>query len=218
MALRMKRKMLWVSLTAALCTSATPGLVTANDGTNGPPPKDTKPDAPQALTERERWLFDRIEQLEKRVAQLESQSNSSAAMTDRSKKADKGSGSGGMVAASPSEALADLALVSNNPAAPLITGQAMEKGKTGAANPSASEPFAFADFTLLNGNSRTKDTPYATTFFTPEVRADVDYNYSFNHPKDDTIGGSSEVFRHGEVQVTQLGVGGDFHYGNVRGR
>src|SRR6516162_6960033 len=97
MVLGMKRKMLWVSLTAALCTSATPGLVTANDGTNGPPPKDTKPDAPQALTERERWLFDRIEQLEKRVAQLESQSNSSAAMTDRSKKADKGSGSGGMV-------------------------------------------------------------------------------------------------------------------------
>jgi len=36
--------------------------------------------------------------------------------------------------------------------------------------------------------------------FTPEIRADVDYNYSFNHPKDDTIGGSSEVFRHGEVK------------------
>jgi hypothetical protein len=79
MVLGMKRKMLWVSLTAALCTSATPGLVTANDGTNGPPPKDTKPDAPQALTERERWLLDRIEQLEKGVAQLESQSNSPAA-------------------------------------------------------------------------------------------------------------------------------------------
>jgi hypothetical protein len=46
----------------------------------------------------------------------------------------------------------------------------------------------------------------------------VGYNYSFNHPKDDTIGGSSEVFRHGEVQVTQFGVGGDFHYDHVRGR
>src|SRR5438128_1328057 len=48
--------------------------------------------------------------------------------------------------------------------------------------------------------------------------ADVDYNYSFSHPKDDTIGGSSEVFRHGEVQVTHLGVGGDVHYDNVRAR
>jgi hypothetical protein len=35
---------------------------------------------------------------------------------------------------------------------------------------------------------------------------------------DDTISGSSEVFRSGEFQVTQLGVGGDFHYDNVRGR
>jgi hypothetical protein len=81
-----------------------------------------------------------------------------------------------------------------------------------------SEPFAFADFTWLNGNPRTKDTPYATKFFTPEVRADVDYVYDFRHPQDDTIGGSSEIFRANEVQVTQLGVGGDFHYDNVRAR
>ena len=81
-----------------------------------------------------------------------------------------------------------------------------------------SEPFAFADFTWLNGNARTKDTPYATQFFTPEIRADVNYTYDFRHPEDDTIGGSSEVFRAGEVQLTQLGVGGDFHYDNVRAR
>ena len=81
-----------------------------------------------------------------------------------------------------------------------------------------STPFAFADFTWLNGNSRTKDTPYATKFFTPEIRADVNYVYDFRHPKDDTIGGSSEIFRSSEVQLTQLGVGGDFHYDNVRAR
>ncbi len=57
-----------------------------------------------------------------------------------------------------------------------------------------------------------------TKFYTPEIRADVDYIYDFNHPKDNTIGGSSEVFRANEVQVTQLGVGGDFHYDNVRAR
>ena len=57
-----------------------------------------------------------------------------------------------------------------------------------------------------------------TKFFTPEIRADVDYIYDYNHPADHTIGGSSEVFRPSEVQVTQLGVGGDFHWENVRAR
>jgi hypothetical protein len=92
-----------------------------------------------------------------------------------------------------------------------------------AKNPAAQKqekapPFAFADFTWLNGNSREKDVPLDTKFFTPEVRFDVDYIYDFAHPKDDTIGGSSEVFRTNEVQATQIGVGGDFHYDNVRGR
>ena len=88
---------------------------------------------------------------------------------------------------------------------------------TDPSNPK-SVPFAFADFTWLNGNARTKDTPYATRFFTPEIRSDVNYTYDFRHPQDDTISGSSEIFRANEVQVTQLGVGGDFHYDNVRAR
>ena len=80
------------------------------------------------------------------------------------------------------------------------------------------DPFTFADFTWLSGNPRTKDSPLDSKVFTGEFRADTSYTYSFNHPQDDTIGGSSEIFRHGEVQLTQLGVGGDFHYDNVRGR
>ena len=84
--------------------------------------------------------------------------------------------------------------------------------------PAEEEPFAFADWTWLNGNARTKTPAFDSKFFTPEIRADVDYVYDFNHPKDDTIGGSSEVFRSNEIQVTQLGVGGDFHYDNVRAR
>jgi hypothetical protein len=90
-----------------------------------------------------------------------------------------------------------------------------------SANPADdkhSEPFSFADFTWLNGNARTKDTPYATKFFTPEIRSDVNYTYDFRHPQDDTISGSSEIFRANEFQLTQLGVGGDFHYDNVRAR
>jgi hypothetical protein len=86
------------------------------------------------------------------------------------------------------------------------------------AKPSKPEPFAFADFSWLNGNSRVKDIPFQNSFFTPEIRADVDYVYDFNHPQDDTISGSSEIFRANEFQVTQLGVGGDFHYDNVIAR
>jgi hypothetical protein len=84
--------------------------------------------------------------------------------------------------------------------------------------PAKAEPFAFADWTWLNGNARTKEAAFDSKFFTPEIRADVDYIYDFNHPKDDTIGGSSEVFRSNEVHVTQLRIGGDFHYNNVRAR
>ena len=93
----------------------------------------------------------------------------------------------------------------------------IESSNTQAKAPKA-EPFAFADWTWLNGNARTKESPLDTKFFTPEIRADVDYIYDFNHPKDDTISGSSEVFRSNEIQVTQFGVGGDFHYDNVRAR
>ena len=100
---------------------------------------------------------------------------------------------------------------------PAADSMAVVSPSTDPNNPH-SDPFSFADFTWLNGNARTKDTPYATKFFTPEIRSDVNYTYDFRHPQDDTISGSSEVFRSSEVQVTQLGVGGDFHYDNVRAR
>lgn len=79
-------------------------------------------------------------------------------------------------------------------------------------------PFAFADFTWLPGEGRLTDSPLATKVFTGEFRLDAAYHYSFAQPKDDTISGSSEVFRHAELQVTQLGIGGDFHHANVMGR
>jgi hypothetical protein len=87
-----------------------------------------------------------------------------------------------------------------------------------AAKPAKAEPFAFADWTWLNGNPRTKEPAFDSKFFTPEIRSDVAYHYDFNHPKDDTIGGSSEVFRSNEISLTHLGIGGDFHYDNVRAR
>lgn len=112
-------------------------------------------------------------------------------------------------------------------AAPTSATQNFAEGSTAAnvsqenskpSKPAKAEPFAFADWTWLNGNPRTKTPAFDSKFFTPEVRADADYIYDFAHPKDDTISGSSEVFRSGEIQLTQLGVGGDFHYDNVHAR
>ena len=80
------------------------------------------------------------------------------------------------------------------------------------------DPFSDWDWTWLNGNPRNKDTAFDSKFFTPEIRADVTYAYDFNKPKDNTISGSSEIFRSNEVQLEQLGLGGDFHYDNVRAR
>src|SRR6202034_3425763 len=79
-------------------------------------------------------------------------------------------------------------------------------------------PFAFGDFTWLNGSPRNKDTVLDTKFFTPEVRFDTHYMEDFNQPIDHTIGGATESFRSGEVQVEQASVGGDFHWQGVRGR
>ncbi|HYW90636.1 MAG TPA: outer membrane beta-barrel protein, partial [Chloroflexota bacterium] len=55
-------------------------------------------------------------------------------------------------------------------------------------------------------------------FFTPEVRFDVNYLQSFNHPNDHTIVGSTEEFRSGEFQITQVSLGGNFHWHNVQAR
>jgi hypothetical protein len=79
-------------------------------------------------------------------------------------------------------------------------------------------PFAFGDFTWLNGSPRNKKVAFDSPFFTPEVRFDTHFMYSFNKPEDHTLGGATESFRSGEVQEEQISVGGDFHMDNVRGR
>ncbi len=89
---------------------------------------------------------------------------------------------------------------------------------TSTTPPSPAEPFAFADFSWAPGNYGSSDKPLKWGPFTGELRLDTVYHYSFNHPVDNTISGSSEVFRHNEVQVTQIGFGGDFLYKNVQAR
>ena len=113
--------------------------------------------------------------------------------------------------------VAALTFASSRPVEKAATAQEVTPVTT-PAKTGKEEPFAYGDFTWLNGNPRIKEVPLDTKFFTPEIRADVDYTYDFRHPQDDTISGSSEIFRANEVQLTQFGVGGDFHYDNVRAR
>jgi len=209
-------------LVVILSTSVVPNLALADEAGKDQPPeaaKSAKPDAPQpGLTERERMLLDRVEQLERRVAELESKTQPATpgvpAATVESKPPTAGTA---MVASVATSADPNSIEIAKNPG-PTVSRQAVEKGKSAAGAQEKAAPFAFADFTWLNGNARTKEVPLDTKFFTPEIRADVDYIYDFHHPKDNTIGGSSEVFRANEVQITQLGIGGDFHYDNVRAR
>jgi hypothetical protein len=93
------------------------------------------------------------------------------------------------------------------PAPPEISSQITTKG----------DPFP-GDWTWLNSNGHASDSPMATKYFTPEFRADANYNVDYNHPKDDSLGGSTETFRSDEWQLEQISLGGDIHINNVRGR
>jgi hypothetical protein len=80
------------------------------------------------------------------------------------------------------------------------------------------DPFTFADFTWQSGSARTKDSLLGNQYFTGEFRLDDVFHYSLDAPADHTIVGSTEAWRSGENQVTQLGIGGDFHVGHAQGR
>jgi hypothetical protein len=79
-------------------------------------------------------------------------------------------------------------------------------------------PFAVGYTGWMNGTSRERAPIFDTKFFTPEIRLDVNYLQSGNHPQDHTIVGSTEEFRSGEFQIEQVSLGGDFHWENVRAR
>ncbi len=235
-AFMLKRMPILTTLAALLCTLTAPALLQADDEKekSTPPTKavSAKPDAPAPLTERERMLLDRVEQLEKRVTELEAKQPAgtmpaapAAAVEAREVVATTPSGTNAAVnvASPPSlglvkstatvEAAKVAASSSNQDQTTPTNAAAATTGKPGYI-----EPFSDADWTWLNGSPRTKDIYWDSKFFTPEIRVDTNYVSDFNKPTDHTIGGSSELFRSGEVQLEQLGVGGDFHYDNVRGR
>jgi hypothetical protein len=200
------------------------------------------------ITEREKQLLDRVNRLEERLAAMEAkegtgsvQTASTATQPLLASKESTGFAQTASTATQPLLASLEPVAVLPPPGKPqeLPSGtpatakpsqtssgdtasQSLVEGKPvepKPEKPAASEPFAYADWTWLNGNPRTKDSPLQFgKYFTGEFRADTHYMVDFNHPRDDTIGGSTESFRSDEVQVEQLSFGGDIHVGNARGR
>jgi hypothetical protein len=84
--------------------------------------------------------------------------------------------------------------------------------------PSPDDPFGWGDFTWLNGGSRQTHRLLDNKYFTPQIDVDVNYTYSFNHPIDDTVVGSTALARNNELEIAFMGLGGDLHIGNVRAR
>jgi len=200
-----KRTVLMV-LGALLFTLPLHGQQTASDASDIAVLEGTRSDQPipPAVRQELEAMKKRIEQLEAQLPKKDGQGTVSA--------------SEGTEAASQGPNVPEVHLAAASFAQPSV---AQPQGESAAAAPNKKqkvEPFSDWDWTWLNGNPRNKDVAFDSKFFTPEIRADVTYTYDFNKPIDNSIGGSSEIFRSNEIQLEQLGLGGDFHYDNVRAR
>jgi hypothetical protein len=80
------------------------------------------------------------------------------------------------------------------------------------------EPLSYADFSWVNGQNRQTSKLLDNQYFTGDFTFDMNYTRSNNNPNDDVVTGSTALSRNGEVDVSFVGIGGDFHYDNVRGR
>jgi Putative beta-barrel porin-2, OmpL-like. bbp2 len=147
-----------------------------------------------------------LEQMRARIQQLEAQL-----------KAQQGTSSPVAIAATTDSSSGSSAIEFSS-AKPVDGVSAPPPQQVTPSKPEPAVPFAYADWTWLNGNPRNKDVVWDSKFFTPEIRMDANYIFSFNHPRDDSLGGSTETFRSNEVQIEQISFGGDFHWDNVRAR
>jgi hypothetical protein len=197
MALR-KRTLLMV-LGALLFTLPVHGQRTAGDGSASAVQEGTTSDQPIPPA-----VMKELEAMKARIDQLEAELKNRTAA-----EAPPAAGTPAKAAEAPSPA---------GPAQPAVAQLSSEAASAAATKKEKIAPFSDWDWTWLNGNPRNKDTVFDSKFFTPEIRADINYNYDFNRPVDNSMGGSSELFRSNEIQLEQLGIGGDFHYDNVRAR
>jgi Putative beta-barrel porin-2, OmpL-like. bbp2 len=192
---------------AAADTHATPAAAAAPQ----PAPEMT----PEMTIDQEiAALKSRLEQLEQRVKDQHAatQSSNDAAALNKAEH--------DLVGVNQPPALRTTAsIASAMPGSPQTTNpQAMSQPAAPAAKDPHAAPFSDYDWTWLNGNPRNKDTAFDSKFFTPEIRSDITYTYDFNKPEDDTMSGSSELFRTNEIELEQFGLGGDFHLDNAHAR
>jgi hypothetical protein len=175
-----------------------------------------------SLSEQISVLNQRIDALQRQVDEARAAMLADTADTAALKQAERELNAAAAAARAPqpkkqdaleASAVAPLVLV---PAQPQVTAPAPPP--TPAPKDPHAPAFADWDWTWLNGNPRNKDVAFDSKFFTPEIRADITYNYDFNRPADDTMSGSSELFRTNEMQLEQLGLGGDFHLDNAHVR
>ena len=215
-----------VILSAALVSAAQTGSSSQSPpdlrAASDPPPPADKATVPTTSVAQPGALQPTVDQkidaLMKRVSELETEVKAARAalLADTSDAA--------AMKAAEKELIGGNNAAAHEPA-PAIVGSALTPQDTPAAasaGPAAKDPHAPAfsdwDWTWLNGNPRNKDVAFDSKFFTPEIRADVTYSYDFNKPIDDTMSGSSELFRTNEVQLEQFGLGGDFHLDNAHAR
>lgn len=83
-------------------------------------------------------------------------------------------------------------------------------------NKQKGEPLEGMELTWLNGGDRRNQPTLAGKYFTPTIMLDANYTYSFNHPIDNTVVGSTALARNNEMQVSAAHLGGDFYYGGAR--
>ena len=190
-------------------TTATPAAATAapaaTTSTSAPAdPVKAGADMLPSLMNELQIMKQRIADLEAEVKANESSSSMPAAALD-----------GAREKLLPTAAVPAAAVVQAAVATPAAAPAAPELG---AEKTTKTAPFSESDWSWVNSNPHQVDTPMATKYFTPEFRADINYTIDFNHPSDDSLGGSTETFRSDEVQVEQLSFGGDIRIDNVRGR
>jgi hypothetical protein len=231
------RKVLWKAMTMAAiavltaCIGAAqtnpasapqPALLAASNPP-GAAAADTASHSTAATPPTASPLEQEIEVLKARIDQLETEvkdqraataegSSDAAHLTAAEKELIAGNGSAVLSSVRPTAGMSSSLQAATpaapaEPAAPEISAQRTTKG----------EPFP-GDWTWLNSNGHATDSPMATKYFTPEFRADANYTLDYNHPEDDTLGGSTETFRSDEWQLEQISIGGDIHIDNVRGR
>jgi hypothetical protein len=191
---------------APAATAAASSAAATTDPTTAPPAAGTV-----AVPLKNDAVIKELAEMKARIAQLEAELKARSGADDaadaekdanalRSAEGDTtGSMAVGQAAAAPPAAA--------TPPPPEITAETTTK----------EAPFP-GDWTWLNSGGHNVDSPMATKYFTPEIRFDANYILDYNHPEDDSMGGSTEMFRSDEWQLEQVSVGGDFRIQNVRGR